>query len=111
VETGIGHFYAYTLWAGPALLGYLLGRWVPAPIRVLPLVIILTAGYLWTWYSDHGFSGYVLGNLVYAGFCAGGLWQRAKDRKVSFWSLHHYDWITVLVATLVMRIAYLRPEL
>jgi hypothetical protein len=110
IEGGLTHFYFLTMGIGPALLGYACGRWMPAPVRVIPLLFILPAGYWWTINSDHWFESYVIGNFLYALFCMAGVRRRATDRGVPFWSLHHFDWITVFIATVVMMFVYVRPQ-
>ena len=65
IETGVGAFYWYTLGIGPLLLGYCMGRWAPVYIRAIPLLFIVPAGLWWMLYSDHFFSIYVIGNLIY----------------------------------------------
>ena len=111
IEVGVGAFYFMTAGIGPALLGYCLGRWAPAYVRAIPLLFILPAGMWWTLNSDHWFEIYVVGNLLYAGFLVRGLIRRARDREVAFWSLHHLDWITIAIATVLMMVTYRHPSI
>ena len=110
IEGGVGAFYFMTAGIGPALLGYCLGRWTPVYVRAIPLLFIIPAGMWWTLNSDHGFEIYVLGNLLYTGFLIRGLMRKARDREVAFWSLHHFDWITVGIATVLMMVTYRHPS-
>jgi hypothetical protein len=109
IEGGVGAFYVFTFGIGPALFGYCFGRWIPVYVRAIPLLFMLPAGIWWVQYADHGFNIYIIGNVLYTAFLILGLMQRAKDRKVTFWSLHHFDWIIMAIATLLISMVYQHP--
>ena len=107
--TAVG-FYILTFGFGPALAGYVCGRWTPAYVRALPLLVVLMCGYFWTRYSAHAFAHYVFGNTLYVVFTIAALSRRAKKMEVRFWSLNHFDWITALIATALMMLVYTKPQ-
>ena len=107
--TAVG-FYVFTLGFGPALAGYLCGRWMPVYVRALPLLAVLASGYWWTRYSAHGFTHYLFANVLYVAFAVVAISQRAKKMQVRFWSLNHFDWITAAIATALMMLIYTKPR-
>lgn len=109
IEGSVFKFYSFSIFFGPAALGYICGRWLPIYFRILPLLFIIPAGIWWVLHSDHEFEFYVLGNLYYLSFCIMGLKRRAKVEKIGFWRLHHWDWIALAFATLIMIFTYTLP--
>ncbi len=107
--TAVG-FYVFTFGFGPAVAGYLCGRWMPVYVRALPLLAVLASGYWWTRYSAHAFGHYVFANVLYVLFTIVGVSQRAKKAKVRFWSVKHFDWIIAAIATALMMSLYTRPQ-
>ncbi len=107
--TAVG-FYVFTLGFGPALAGYVCGRWMPVYVRALPLLAVLASGYWWTRYSAHAFAHYLFANVLYVVFTILAMAQRAKKRQARFWSLNHFDWITAAIATALMALFYTRPQ-
>ena len=106
---GLILFYVCTAGLGPAILGYCIGRWGTVFVRGIPLLVILPVGVWWVRNSDHWIEFYVLGNLIYAYFCIRGLKRRAKKDGGEFWSLSHFDWLIVVIATIIMFVAYNPP--
>ena len=107
--TAVG-FYVFTLGFGPAVAGYLCGRWMPVYVRALPLLAVLASGYWWTRYSAHAFTHYVFANVLYVAFTAAAISQRAKKMQSGFWSLNHFDWITAAFGTALMMLIYTKPQ-
>ena len=102
-------FYVYTAGFGPAVLGFLLGRWGPVFLRAIPLLFILPAGIYWIQNSDHFFGIYIIGNVLYTLFLVIGLIMKSHHRNVDFMDLHYFDWIIIAVSTFIMILAYQRP--
>jgi hypothetical protein len=107
VQGGTAAFYFFTFGLGPAIVGYICGRWMPLWVRVLPLFVLLPAGVWWVLNHDHGFGLYSIGNLLYSYSCIRGLSRRAKHDEIPFWKCRHVDWIIVGAATVIMWIVYI----
>jgi hypothetical protein len=107
--TAVGS-YAFAIGFGPALAGYLCGRWMPVFVRALPLLAVLASGYWWTRYSAHAFGHYLFGNALYVVFTVVAISRRAKKMQVRFWRLNHFDWITAVIATALMTLVYTKPQ-
>jgi hypothetical protein len=106
---GLTLFYVCTAGVGPAVLGYCLGRRASVFVRFIPLLVILPAGVWWVKYSDHWIELYMLGNLIYVFSCVRGLKRRAQKDQIEFWALPHFDWLIVIVATIIMAVLYDPP--
>ena len=107
---GLTVFYVFTVGIGPAILGYCLGRWMPFYIRVIPLFVILPVGVWWVMDSNHWIEFYILGNLIYAYFCTRGLKRKAETIGTEFWKLSHFDWLIVVIGTILMLLCYDMPS-
>jgi len=95
----------------PAVAGFVMGRWVPFAVRLLPVPFVLWRGYYWCRASDHHFgmafltplAVYVIGDIV-------GLARRAEHAGKRFWQQYNLDWMALAAAGLTLAIMYLKPS-
>ena len=103
--------YVFTFCAAPAAIGYLMGRYADLPIRIPIAAWIIISGYPMVKYSNHGFhEAYIPGTVLYAALCALGLFLKSKRKNIKFVSMHHSDWITVILSTIIYLSTYQRPS-
>ena len=104
-------FTVILLWIGsygviPFVLGFVAGRWMPAWVRAVPMVVILAAGLYWVEYSDHFFGWYIAGNLLYITGCLLAGWFRARSKRAGFWKVAQFDWIAILAGSAILWLSY-----
>ncbi|MEN6306769.1 MAG: hypothetical protein ABFD91_03355 [Anaerohalosphaeraceae bacterium] len=103
--------YIFTNCLGPAILGFISGRYLPIVLRLFFVLIVLGAGYNFCEYSQHGFgSVFIPGNILYCIMCVWGLYLRKKERKK--WTIcDNADWFIIGVASAIFIAIYIPPEM
>ena len=104
------YFYGFTFCVGPAVLGFLSGRFFHLFFRYLFVIWVAVSGYLLCRYSGHGFfTIFFPGNVAYVLFFFVGVFLRQKKTKEKF-SLHQIlDGLLVLLLTIVCMCLYQKP--
>ncbi|OQY03372.1 MAG: hypothetical protein B6I25_08190 [Planctomycetales bacterium 4572_13] len=107
IEIPVLYSFIFSFGLFPAFLGFICGRYLPLWARLIPVFFIILTGYWMCKFSDHGFSAYVFGTILYIIMCILGLALRAKHLKIRFMKLHHIDWL-VLSASLLIFVLVLK---
>ena len=108
----IVHYLAAQLSLGvaQALAGFLVGRYLPAPLRIVLAAAFILTGYAACAGSAHGYGYYLWGIVAYAVFCAAGLHRRAARKHIPPKSQIHVDWVAILCSAAVFYLMYRRPS-
>ena len=102
--------YFFTFCVAPAVIGYLMGRYANFLTRIPLAAWIIVAGYPMVKFSRHGFHEvYIPGTILYIALCVLGLLHKSRRKKIKFVSMHHSDWITVTLSTIIYLTVYQRP--
>ena len=108
-EMQVYYLWTNTYYLAPILLGFLFGRYFHTVLRLLIISPILISSYYFCKYSDHGFWGFMFGNLLFliSGFTAYVNKMKKDQRQII--SFHTTDWAVLFIANLIFLVCYIEP--